>query len=499
MSDTKKKNFKYYLLVTLKGILLGLISLGVPGFSASTIGLIIGIYTLMVENIANIFKTPKKSIPFLIALMIGYGLGAIGAACSISILFDYFPLITTMCIMALIFGSIPEMVYSLKGNFKKVSNWIVFVVIVAFLIIYNYLIQEGTIVEFPERPSLSYLIFILIIGVITSVTFIVPGIDFAVVFLSIGLYYPFMGLLKDVVSFGKENYLQTIVPKLELLLFYVVGYFIGIFLFSKLIKFLSKKYSSQSQFASLAFVVAAIPIVLRNCLPSANDQINAVDLTFKGFLIGGILSFILLVVILVFSFVGKDRCGRYVYATLLHPFIALKNVRTIAKSENKFLTAKEKLHDFAKYEKITLDENVYQGNSKIFIVDAKEKYCLNAMMLSQTKDFVYIDDNNILGLKNYYASINKISEKELNEKFEDIIKNKNIVIFYKKDKLSCSNEMLEKLISNHFEMSFVNILFDKAIYNRNYFDNVSYKIVYSNDAILDEKEKVFQKINANLN
>ena len=117
-----KKN----IVVLLKGILLGLISMGIPGLSASTIGIIIGIYLMMVESIANIFKDFKKNGTFLAFLMIGYAIGAVLAAFTVNIIFEYFPLVMIMAIMGMLLGSLPDIFNSLKGNWKKQSNWIVF-------------------------------------------------------------------------------------------------------------------------------------------------------------------------------------------------------------------------------------------------------------------------------------------------------------------------------------------------------------------------------------
>ena len=49
-----------YILIFLQGVLLGLVSIGIPGFSASTIAIIIGVYVLLVESIAGFFSNIKK-------------------------------------------------------------------------------------------------------------------------------------------------------------------------------------------------------------------------------------------------------------------------------------------------------------------------------------------------------------------------------------------------------------------------------------------------------
>lgn len=264
--DIHNMHLKDYILVFLKGILLGLISVGIPGVSASTIGIIIGIYFLMVDAISNILKDFKKNAPFLLILMLGYGLGSIGAAFSITILFEQFPLVTTFAILGFILASIPDMVIKLKKDFSKPICWVVFIGVLILLFIYNISFTTSNVQEFPDKPNLGYLIKMGIIGVVTSATFIIPGVDFAVIFLSLGIYYPFMNMITELCSFFDPNYFNLFKTNIQILLFYLAGYFIGVFLFSKLIKFLSVKYESQTQFASFAFIVAAPFIVIKSCV-----------------------------------------------------------------------------------------------------------------------------------------------------------------------------------------------------------------------------------------
>ena len=55
-----------HIFLTLKGILIGFASLGVPGLSASTIAIVLFVYYDMIYAISHIFSQPKKSIIFLL-------------------------------------------------------------------------------------------------------------------------------------------------------------------------------------------------------------------------------------------------------------------------------------------------------------------------------------------------------------------------------------------------------------------------------------------------
>ena len=290
----KEMKFKNYVSVFLKGILLGVMSLGIPGVSASTVGIIVGIYFLMVEAIADIFKDFKHNALFLLALMLGYGAGAIFAAAAVTVLFKLFPLVIVIIMSGILIAAIINSAVELKGEYKKVSNWITFVVTLAALGVYNALLNTGITMTFPEDPSLKNLIVMAVVGLVTSSTFIIPGIDFAVVFLSLGIYYPFMNMLYELVMFGMDNYGAVLLKNLEILGFYIAGYFVGIFLFSKLIKKLIGKYKSQTQFASFAFVVSAPVVFYKNSVILNDGFFTSVPQYIVGFILGAAALFVML-------------------------------------------------------------------------------------------------------------------------------------------------------------------------------------------------------------
>lgn len=303
---TSEMKGKDYVFVALKGTLLGLVSLGVPGVSASTVGIIIGIYFTMVDAIANIFKDFRHNAAFLLALMIGYAAGSVGAAFSVTVLAEKVPLVITLVILGIIAAAIVNMIVELRKDSNKLSNWIVFTVVLVVIFVYNMTIAEGTETTFPEQPRLIDLILMAIVGLVTSTTFIIPGVDFAIVFLSLGIYYPFMNMLANIFSFGTEGYFSILLVNLELLGSYLAGYFVGIFLFSKLIKFLLGKFASQTQFASLAFVIAAPAVFLKKSVFENKYFYTSVP----QFIVGGILAALFMGLMLGFERYGKSRSFR---------------------------------------------------------------------------------------------------------------------------------------------------------------------------------------------
>ena len=93
-----------YFFLFLKGILIGFASLGVPGLSASTIAIVLFVYYDMIYAISHIFSQPKKSLPFLGFLLMGYALGCIGGAWMVNSLYIMYPIPVIAAVLGFLIG-----------------------------------------------------------------------------------------------------------------------------------------------------------------------------------------------------------------------------------------------------------------------------------------------------------------------------------------------------------------------------------------------------------
>lgn len=248
-----------YLGIFLKGILIGFVSIAIPGLSASTIAIILGIYFCLINSISDLFKNFKKSITFLVTLVGGYGIGSILGALSIKAVYESYPLITVCVILGCIVAIIPKMFKDLVPYIKKVSNWVVMIGVCIFLIFCSYFLTNGANVSFDNMEFVDYAM-LAIVGLVTAATLVIPGVDFAVVLLTFGYYYAFVDVIADLVSFNNVG------PNLLILGVYLVFYGIGAFILSKLIKKLIARFEQQTKFASFAFVITAPAIVIKKSI-----------------------------------------------------------------------------------------------------------------------------------------------------------------------------------------------------------------------------------------
>ncbi len=278
--------------ILLKGILIGFVSVAIPGLSASTIAIILGIYYLMIDAIGNIFKSFKKSILFLLFLVMGYAIGAFIGANLVSVLYDKFPLIMVFVIIGFIIGSLPKMIKDIIPHAKKISNWLVVIAIWGLLLAFSFIVIQKEEVTLSIHMPVSEYILLAIIGIVTAGTLVIPGMDFAVVLLSLGYYQAIMGLM----NIFDENMLTNFI----VLGVYLVGYGVGAFLLSKLIQRLAQKQAEKMKFANFAFVaISPFLVVKQGIINNPYFQTHQIlsDSTFWVAIVLGIVALLLVLFI----------------------------------------------------------------------------------------------------------------------------------------------------------------------------------------------------------
>ena len=315
-----------------KGIIIGFISVAIPGLSASTIAIILGVYYAMISSIESIFKNFKKSVLFLLFLIVGYGIGGLGGAFIISTVYQSAPLPLIFCILGLIIGSLPKMFKDVMPYKKKISNWVAMALVVAMLIIYSYIIINGKEITFTNMQYYDYII-LAVVGFVTSVTLVVPGVDFAVVLIAFGYYYAIINAVSELVL------LKNVLLNVSVLVTYLISYGLGAFCCSKIIKKLIVKHEVKMKFINLGFVIASPAVVIRKCI--IDNPNYAATYSYTKLVIGIILAIVgFLAMIIFYHFASpdnKDRAHqtrhmfRFYFMILSQPIKAVKFLTTMKK------------------------------------------------------------------------------------------------------------------------------------------------------------------------
>jgi len=223
-----------YIIIGLKGMGMGAADV-VPGVSGGTIAFISGIYEELLTSISNVnfgllktlkkegFKVAWKQLngAFLTSLFLGIFISIVSLAKTIKYLLENEPILLWSFFFGLVVASI---IYI--G--KQVENWnYKFLFLAMFGVAFGYII---TIASSTTLTEINYL-FLVFAGAIASCAMILPGISGSYILLLMGVYPIVM------TAITQRDF--TIISAIG------IGVILGLLLFSRLLKWLFKKYKNQ--------------------------------------------------------------------------------------------------------------------------------------------------------------------------------------------------------------------------------------------------------------
>lgn len=242
-----KRLLKDYIVIGAKGVAMGAADV-VPGVSGGTIAFISGIYEELLMSISNInlnlFKTlrnegVKKAWTllngnFLISLFLGVFLSVVSLAKVITWLLNNHSILLWSFFFGLVLASI---IY--VG--KQVRQWSI---VTIFLFIFGsclaYFITMLTPIA-PENPSLIFMFFA---GATAICAMILPGISGSFILVLLGAYKPVLNAV------NKRD--------IPIILTILTGAFVGILIFSKLLKWLFENYKDYTLAILTGFILGSL-------------------------------------------------------------------------------------------------------------------------------------------------------------------------------------------------------------------------------------------------
>ncbi len=252
--------FKKWILDVLKGASLGMGM--IPGVSAGTMGLIVGIYERLINGIASLFKDFKKSFISLLPLGIGAVISALAITIGVRYGFHYAPVAIVSLFAGVILGFMPLITNQVK-NQKKTAKPI-FIIILSGLfaasigilsaiskIYWNFDLNSS----FVNGDWWIYLL-VFVAGFIAAAACIVPGISGSMILFIFGLYNPILNVfIGDDSMFHNHERLASGIGVFFSLL---VGIVMGFVLTSKAMKSLLSKHHEVTFDIVIGFVLGSI-------------------------------------------------------------------------------------------------------------------------------------------------------------------------------------------------------------------------------------------------
>ena len=290
--ELKYKNFKEILISILVGFSIGF-SVIVPGISGSSIAMIMKVYDKMMYAISNLFKKFKICVvfllPILFGILVGFGVGFI----LVKTLLEAFPFITICLFIGLMIGTYPILFTEINGEKLNANRTLLFVGGIAVPVVFSVISMLASAdYGLTNINPLHYLLF-LFLGVMVSLTQLIPGLSATVLLMIFGYYKSLMN------GIGSELFWNW-----ELIFVYVsmvVGFLVGTLAFSKIINKLLDNFRKQFFFVICGLSVGSVFAVFlsNDCLDvykswateASNGMVRDILLGFLALAVGFGISF----------------------------------------------------------------------------------------------------------------------------------------------------------------------------------------------------------------
>ncbi len=238
-----------------KGAVIGISNI-IPGVSGGTMAVSMGIYDKLIHCITHLFKELKKSILFLLPIVIGAGVAIVASSFGLEYLFEHYPVPTNLLFIGLILGGLPAVTTKVKGSKIKIGH------IAAFLLFFGMVVALSAMGEREGNAADLSFGFINVlklfgVGVIASATMVIPGVSGSMVLLLIGYYHPVLESINAFFRALSSFDMQGILNGLGILVPFGVGVIVGIFAIAKLIEIIFEKFPLYAFWAIIGLIVAS--------------------------------------------------------------------------------------------------------------------------------------------------------------------------------------------------------------------------------------------------
>ncbi len=222
----------------IKGLIIGVAALTA---GVGTFAIILGIYDRCMEIIAKPFKNFKDNLIFILPILIGIGISAIGCAKLISFLLENYNAYTRSAFLGIIIGGIPTLFkVANKDGFKRpylISTMVALIITIVLTVFANSL-KEGT--EVTSITMLEAMIY----GAIYAWGAVMPGMTTVHVLM-------YMGVWGVILSRAAAFDWTIIVP-------FGLGYVALALLTANMITFLFKKFYGYTYYAIIGFSITSL-------------------------------------------------------------------------------------------------------------------------------------------------------------------------------------------------------------------------------------------------
>lgn len=248
----------------------------IPGVSAGTMAIVVGIYEKLVGNISRLRKDFWNAAMTLIPICLGAVIAAIVLLVAVTYGYDYAPFAISCLFTGLLIGTLPIITREISFKEMAVKDWLLLVggfLLAALIGVFSLLSKI-----FWHFDLESYFVagewwiypLVILVGFIAMAACIVPGISGAMILHIFGLYQPTMGIfIGDNSMFHNTGRIPS---GIGITLCLLLGIFLGAIASSKVMNDLITKHRKPTFEAVLGFILGSIPAMYLN-----QDVVDLVD------------------------------------------------------------------------------------------------------------------------------------------------------------------------------------------------------------------------------
>lgn len=263
----------------------------IPGVSGGTIAFILGFYDEFVSSLHNLISGSKveriNALRFLSKIGIGWATGFILSVIFITAIFEKNIYEISSLFLGFIIASIPLIIKSEKRTLSEGKNIIfllIGIVVVFTMTYFNPISSSGrSFLIKAENLGLIFGIYIFLSGMIAISAMVLPGISGSTILLIFGLYTPILNAIKGILKLNFE-YLPGVV-------IFGSGILIGVLLTIRSVRYLLRKFRSQTIYCIIGLMIGSIYAVIMGPLslevPQSPMNLESFNIIF--FVIGCIL------------------------------------------------------------------------------------------------------------------------------------------------------------------------------------------------------------------
>lgn len=250
-----------------KGMVIGIANI-VPGVSGGTMMVSMGIYDKLIHCITHLFSEFKKSVLFLLPIAVGMVAAIAASSFGLTYLFENLPIQTNLLFVGLILGGLPAIWKKVKGSSVKAGHLLACILFFA-LVVGMAAMGESEGASADLSFNLGNVVILLVVGVITSATMVIPGVSGSMVLMLMGFYYPVLNAVKDFFSDLAAFDINGILRGCGILIPFGIGVVVGIFGIAKLVEIIFEKFPLYAYWAIIGLIVSSpIAILLMGTFPA---------------------------------------------------------------------------------------------------------------------------------------------------------------------------------------------------------------------------------------